>query len=113
MADITIKEEEWFIPDGIIYPEDKELCIVLYAFGSRSPKIMQFRKPDWLCRCYQNGYFLDVTELWDMEDSGGNLLDWNPGFASFRIIEAWRPLKLPEEADTRLKKHIEQCFEEE
>lgn len=107
---VNIPDDGWISPDSFIKPEDKMLCVVIHAYGDRTPEIYQFRKADWMHK--ESDYFLDVTEKWRM-DSYGCGAEWEPGFATFGIIHSWKPLGLPEKANQRILKDIESWFEED
>lgn len=110
MSEIIVKipDNGWFNSGCDVVPTDKMLCIILHAYGNRTPRIMQYRKADWLYK--DSDYFLDVSDKWEI-DSVGNYEEWEPGFATMSIIEYWKPLGLPEENNRRLAEEIEKWFD--
>lgn len=107
---VFIPDDGWFKPGCGVFPEDKQLCVVIHKYGKQTPAIYQFRKADFLYS--KSDYFLDVTEKWEL-DSMGFPDDWEPGFATFDIISQWKPLGLPADVNERIQMEIEKWFEDD
>lgn len=106
---VNIPDDGWIRSESDIKPTGKTLCIILHRYGDQTPGIYQFRKADFLYS--EADYFLDVSEKW-MLDSLGCSDEWNPSFATFEIVDYWKPLGLPAEKNQRLLKQIESWFED-
>lgn len=107
IARVHIRDDQWIKSESDVLPEDKQLCIVIFASGSKVPHIVQYRSPDHFCNCYQDGYFLDIEDGFNKEDRGESLDNWIPGFSSARVIKIWRPLCLPKDDNERIQMKIE------
>ena len=107
VARVHIRDDQWIKSESDVLPEDKQLCIVIFASGSKVPHIVQYRSPDHFCNCYQDGYFLDIEDGFNKEDRGESLDNWIPGFSSTRVIKIWRPLCLPKDDNERIQMKIE------
>ena len=104
-----IPDDGWFQSGCNVFPQDKQLCVVIHKYGNQTPGIYQFRKADWL---HESGdYFLDVAEKWEM-DAVESTEEWNPSFATFDIIRCWKALGLPTNDNERILLEIEKWFEE-
>lgn len=90
---ISIPDDKWFHGEDSIYPNDKQLCIVM-PIDSGYPMLMQWRKSG---KEVKNGYFVEVH----------NMERENP----MRSVKYWMPIELPEEIKWWVLSEIEQHFE--
>lgn len=106
---VHMPDDGWFKPGCNTEPDDKMLCVIIYAYGGRTPAICQYRKTDWLHT--EGDYFLDVSERWQLESCDEEEA-WEPGFVIPGIISLWKPLGLPLEENQRIVSNIETWFDE-
>lgn len=96
---IQLPKTNWFAPESNIKPAYNSLCIIIYKYGSRSPRIVQYRKADYLYST--EDYFLDVSDKWALKDNYADN-SWEPSFATMNIISYWKPLDLPDSENERI-----------
>lgn len=109
-VNVHIPQDGWFQSGYIITPQDKQICIIIYKYGSQTPLICQYRKADWLHK--NSDYFLDISEYWRLE-SFGYESEWEPSFLTMSAISRWKPLILPPNDNERILLEIEKMLEDD
>lgn len=107
---------EWFEMSEDVLPADGELCVIIHRYSDRFPKIVQFRKADWIYGKKNGDYFLCVDELFEASGEGvdvRNDSDLPTSFCPPSVVSHWKPLNLPEKIDRNIKEIIAYWFEEE
>ena len=92
---------EWVdMKDKYIKPEDGELCIVIPLLAcDHAPVIMQWDKE------YER--FLNVSEGFEL-DAKCDIWRWEPKYVESPYVRLWKPLGLPKDVDTLVKKRIKE-----
>ena len=89
---IEIPDDRWFRAEWRIRPQDKQLCVVIT--NENVVVICQFRKDEELFKdCFLS---IDKSE-----------------YISWMLVERWKPLGLPADANKRVLAEIEKWFEED
>ena len=105
-VEIEIPDDGWFLGEGNIRPQDKQLCAVIFNKVIQLPLICLFLEKDCV--------FLDIhsikkrcskTDKHEEKTVSYITMNWDG-------VDRWKPLGLPEDVNERILAEIEKWFEE-